>query len=65
VKLKYIVTWQLKVGAVEQDQAAGTRQRRGKHVSAVTNQHATVDEVLEVVFYMWSVPRPYITRTSK
>jgi hypothetical protein len=33
------------------------RQQHGKHVSAVTNNHATRKKLLEVVFSMWSVQR--------
>jgi hypothetical protein len=31
----------------------------GKHVSAAMNQHATIEELLETVFFMQSVPRGY------
>jgi hypothetical protein len=44
---------------MEQEEAAIARQRRGKHVSAATNQHATIEGVLEAVFSVWSVPRLY------
>jgi hypothetical protein len=35
------------------------RQQHGKHVSAVTNNHATIEELLEVVISMWFVLRLY------
>jgi hypothetical protein len=35
------------------------RQRHGKHVSAVTNNHATTEDLLEAVFSMLSVPWLY------
>jgi hypothetical protein len=35
------------------------KQRRGKHFSAATNQHATIEELLETVFSMLSMPRLY------
>jgi hypothetical protein len=35
------------------------RQRLGKHVSAVTNNHAITEELLEAVFSMQSLPRLY------
>jgi hypothetical protein len=35
------------------------RQRISKHISAEMNQHATIEELLEVVFSVWSVLRPY------
>jgi hypothetical protein len=42
---------------------ASFRQRRGKHFSAVTNQHATIDELLEACFLCgpW---RNYIATTN-
>jgi hypothetical protein len=42
---------------MEQEKVAVVRQRQGKHVSAATNQHATIEELLEVVFSMRSAPR--------
>jgi hypothetical protein len=30
------------------------RQRRGKHASAATNQHATIEQLLEAVFFIGS-----------
>jgi hypothetical protein len=35
-----------------------------RQVLTVTNQHATTEELFEVVFSTRSVPRGYITRTS-
>jgi hypothetical protein len=29
----------------------------GKHISAAMDMHATVEELLKTMFYMWSVPR--------
>jgi hypothetical protein len=40
-----------KTGLVEPVEAAVARQRLGRHVSAVTNQHTAVEELLESVFY--------------
>jgi hypothetical protein len=34
-------------------------QRRGKYYSAVTNKHATIEEILEAVFSMLPVLRIY------
>jgi hypothetical protein len=39
--------------------AAIAGQRHGEHVSAATNKHATIEEFLEQVFPMKSVPRLY------
>jgi hypothetical protein len=33
------------------------RQQLGKHVSAKTDTHATVEELLESVFSVWSIMR--------
>jgi hypothetical protein len=40
-------------------EAAIARQQRGKHISATTNQHETVEELFESVFSVWSAPRLY------
>jgi hypothetical protein len=47
----YIVTWWLKAGIVEQEEAAFARQQWGKH--------AATEELLEVVFSVWSMPSLY------
>jgi hypothetical protein len=52
-----IVTWRLKTRIVEQEERATTRQWRSKCVSAEMNQHTIIDELLEVVPSVWSVPR--------
>jgi hypothetical protein len=44
-----------KAGIVEPEQTAVARQRFGKHVPAATNTHAAIQELLDSVFYMWSV----------
>jgi hypothetical protein len=49
------MTWQLKAGIVEEEVAIATQQR-GKHVSAATNKHATIEELLEAVFSVRSTP---------
>jgi hypothetical protein len=33
------------------------RQWHGKHISTATNEHATIEELLETVFSVWSMPR--------
>lgn len=52
---KCIVPWQLKARLVEQEEEAIVRQKHGKNISAETNQHARVEELLEVVFSVQSV----------
>jgi hypothetical protein len=42
-------------GALESEENAVTRQRLGKHFPAATNTHATVEELLDAVFSMWSL----------
>lgn len=42
---------------MEPEETAAARKRLEKHVSTATNMHATVEELLEAVFSMWSVPR--------
>jgi hypothetical protein len=54
-----IVAIRLKTGIVEQIDAAIAMQRCGKHISAAVNEYATVEELLEAVFSMQSVPRLY------
>jgi hypothetical protein len=44
---------------VEQEDAAIARQQRRKQVSAATNRHATIEELLEVVFSLWCMQRLY------
>jgi hypothetical protein len=36
-----------------------SRQRRGKHVSAAMNKHTIMEEFLEAIFSVWSVPWLY------
>jgi ribosome-interacting GTPase 1 len=43
----------------ETKEATTATQRRGEHVSAATNKHATIEELLETVFSVWSAPRLY------
>jgi hypothetical protein len=56
---KYIVTWRLIAGIVEQEEVVIAGQWHGKHVSVATTQHVTIRELLEVVFSMQSVLRLY------
>jgi hypothetical protein len=44
---------------VEQEHAAIARQQQSKHVSGATNQHMTIDELLELMFDVWSALRLY------
>jgi hypothetical protein len=43
----------MKAGIANTEKIAIARQRHGKHVSAVKNKHATIEELLE------AVPRQY------
>jgi hypothetical protein len=47
-----------KTGIVEEDVAVA-RLRRGKYVSAATNQHARRGQLLEAVFSVLSAPKLY------
>jgi hypothetical protein len=38
-------------------EAVIAKQWCGKHISAAVNQRATVEELLEAVFSVWSTPR--------
>lgn len=44
---------------MKQVETAVARQRLGKHVSAATDTYATIEEILEAMFYMPSVSTPY------
>jgi hypothetical protein len=52
----HIVSWRMKVGIADPEKISIDRQRHGKHISAVTNNHAT-EELLKAVFSKRSVPR--------
>jgi hypothetical protein len=41
------------------EKASIARQWHGKYLSMITNNYAATDELLEVVFSMWFVPRVY------
>jgi hypothetical protein len=41
------------------EKTSTSKQRHGKHVSAVANNHATIEELLEAAISVWSVPRIY------
>jgi hypothetical protein len=51
---------QLKAGTVAQNKTSFARQWHGKHIFAAMNQNTTTEELLEVEFSLWSVPRLYI-----
>jgi hypothetical protein len=44
-----------KARIVESEETAVTRQRLGKHIPAATNTHATMEELLDMVFSVQSV----------
>jgi hypothetical protein len=35
------------------------KQQHSKHITTATNQHATTEELLEIIFSMWSMPLLY------
>jgi hypothetical protein len=53
-----------KTRIVEPEETVVGRQQMGTRVSAARNQHATIEELLETVFYMQSVLRLYNEATS-
>jgi hypothetical protein len=50
----------LKFGIVEPEEMAFARLQLDKHMSAVTDMHATIEELLEIMFSMWSMARLYV-----
>jgi hypothetical protein len=56
------MTWWMKAGIADPEKTSITKQRHGKHVSAVTNNNTT-EKLLEAVFSMRSVPRLYDEQT--
>jgi hypothetical protein len=57
--IKDIVAWHLKGGIVEPEETTVARQRLDKHVSTAMDMHAKLEELLETVFSMQSVPMLY------
>jgi hypothetical protein len=53
------VKYRLKASSSELEETAVARERLGKHVPAATNTDATIEELLEAVFYVGSVPGLY------
>jgi hypothetical protein len=49
----------MKAGIADPEKISIARQCHCKHVSAVTNNHATTEKLLEVMFSMLSFPRLY------
>jgi hypothetical protein len=47
----------MKARIADPEKQSIARQRHGKHVSAVTNNHARTGQLLEAAFFMKSVPR--------
>jgi hypothetical protein len=48
-----------------QESTAVAMQRCDKHVSTATNQPATIEELSEVIFSVWSVLRIYIASSHE
>jgi hypothetical protein len=53
------VTLRLKAGIVEPEETSIARKQFRKHVPAATNTQATIEELVEMVFSVGSVPRLY------
>jgi hypothetical protein len=51
------MTQQMKARIVDPEKLSIARQQYSKHVSAVTNNHTTTEELLEVMFSMRPMPR--------
>jgi hypothetical protein len=49
----------MKARIVEQKDAVIAKPQHSKHVSLAMNKHATIGELLEVMFSMWSMLRLY------
>jgi hypothetical protein len=49
----------MKAEIADPEKTSTARQRRGKHVSVVTNNYATTEELLEAVFSVRSMLRLY------
>jgi hypothetical protein len=50
---------------VEAGEMAFARQQLDKHMSTVTDTHAAVEELLEIMFSVWSLPRLYREDTQE
>jgi hypothetical protein len=55
----------MKAGILNPGKTTTARQRQGKHMSAVTNNHARTEEFLEAVFSMRSMSRLYMENKDK
>jgi hypothetical protein len=53
------VTKHLKARTVEVEKVAVAKYRGGKHISTATDGDEKIEEPLEVVFSLWSMPRLY------
>jgi hypothetical protein len=51
------VTYGLKVRSAKREETSVAKERLGKHVPAVTDTRATIDQFLEAVFSVRSAPR--------
>jgi hypothetical protein len=49
----------MKAAIADREKTFAANQRQAKHVSAVTNNHATIKKLLEAVFSMRSLPGLY------
>jgi hypothetical protein len=59
------MTWYLKGRIAEPEEVATTRQWSSKHAPAATDMHAAVEELLEAVFSVQSVPMLMRTKRTR
>jgi hypothetical protein len=59
------VTWHPKVGIMEPEEMVFARQQLNKLMSTVTDTHAAIEELLEIMFSVWSLPRLYSEDTQE
>lgn len=53
------MTQQLTARTVELEEVAFAKHRGGKHISTATDGDVKIEEPLEVMFSLWSIPRLY------
>jgi hypothetical protein len=49
----------MKAGIADSEKTSNARQWSGKYISTITNNSSTIEELLEAVFSIQSVPRLY------
>jgi hypothetical protein len=59
--MTFKASWHMKGGIVESEETEVTKQRIDKHLSAATDSHKTIEELLEIMF----VPRLQTDRSME